>query len=157
MAETGKLIVRKGVIEDAEDIAALEVVCFADPWSKESLEYELGENPRAVYIVAEHEGQVVGYVGVWGIVDEGHITNVAVSPDYRRRNIGSVLIYHMLKATIQAGLVRHTLEVRAGNTAAQALYRKFGFEEAGVRKGYYQDNGEDAIIMWRDSETEAGL
>ena len=58
---------------------------------------------------------------------------------------------------MQAGLVRHTLEVRAGNVAAQALYRKFGFEEAGVRKGYYQDNGEDAIIMWRDSEKETGL
>lgn len=157
MAETAEVIIRKGVIEDAEDIAALEVICFADPWSKESMEYELAENPRAVYIVAEVNGHVVGYAGVWGIVDEGHITNVAVSPDYRRKNIGSLLIYHMLKATMQAGLVRHTLEVRAGNVAAQALYRKFGFEEAGVRKGYYQDNGEDAIIMWRDSEKETGL
>ena len=151
------VIIRKGVEADADDIAALEVVCFADPWSKESLVYELTENPRAVYIVAEVEGHVVGYVGVWGIVDEGHITNVAVSPDYRRKNIGSLLIYHMLKATIQAGFVSHTLEVRAGNAPAQALYRKFGFEESGVRKGYYQDNGEDAIIMWRDGEKEAGF
>ncbi len=157
MTETKELIVRRGVVTDADDIAALEVVCFADPWSKESLIYELSENPRAVYIVAEVEGHVVGYVGVWGIVDEGHITNVAVSPDYRRKNIGSLLIYHMLKATTQAGLVRHTLEVRAGNAPAQALYRKYGFEEAGIRKGYYQDNGEDAIIMWRDSEKETGL
>ena len=157
MAETKELIVRRGVVTDADDIAALEVVCFADPWSKESLVYELSENPRAVYIVAEVDGHVVGYVGVWGIVDEGHITNVAVSPDYRRKNIGSLLIYHMLKATTQAGLVRHTLEVRAGNAPAQALYRKYGFEEAGIRKGYYQDNGEDAIIMWRDSEKETGL
>lgn len=157
MTETKELIVRRGVVTDADDIAALEVVCFADPWSKESLVYELSENPRAVYIVAEVDGHVVGYVGVWGIVDEGHITNVAVSPDYRRKNIGSLLIYHMLKATTQAGLVRHTLEVRAGNATAQALYRKYGFEEAGIRKGYYQDNGEDAIIMWRDSEKETGL
>lgn len=157
MTETKELIVRRGVVTDADDIAALEVVCFADPWSKESLVYELSENPRAVYIVAEVDGHVVGYVGVWGIVDEGHITNVAVSPDYRRKNIGSLLIYHMLKATTQAGLVRHTLEVRAGNAPAQALYRKYGFEEAGIRKGYYQDNGEDAIIMWRDSEKKTGL
>ena len=157
MTETKELIVRRGVVTDADDIAALEVVCFADPWSKESLVYELSENPRAVYIVAEVDGHVVGYVGVWGIVDEGHITNVAVSPDYRRKNIGSLLIYHMLKATTQAGLVRHTLEVRAGNAPAQALYRKYGFEEAGICKGYYQDNGEDAIIMWRDSEKETGL
>lgn len=157
MTETKELIVRRGVVTDADDIAALEVVCFADPWSKESLVYELSENPRAVYIVAEVDGHVVGYVGVWGIVDEGHITNVAVSTDYRRKNIGSLLIYHMLKATTQAGLVRHTLEVRAGNAPAQALYRKYGFEEAGIRKGYYQDNGEDAIIMWRDSEKETAL
>ena len=151
------LIIRKGVVSDADDIEALELICFADPWSKDSLLYELGENPMATYVVAEMDGHVVGYVGVWSIVDEGHITNVAVSPNYRRKNVGSLLIYHMLKATMQAGLVRHTLEVRAGNAAAQALYRKFGFEEAGVRKGYYQDNGEDAIIMWRDSEKTAGL
>lgn len=151
------LIVRKGVPADVDDIEALELVCFSTPWSRDSLLYELTENPMATYVVAELEGKVVGYVGVWGIVDEGHITNVAVSPSHRQRNIGSLLIYHMLKATMQAGMVRHTLEVRAGNEPALALYRKFGFEAAGVRKGYYEDNGEDAIIMWRDSEITAGL
>ena len=151
------LIVRKGVASDVDDIEALELVCFSTPWSRDSLLYELTENPMATYVVAELEGKVVGYVGVWSIVDEGHITNVAVSPSYRKRNIGSLLISHMLKATMQAGLVRHTLEVRASNEAALALYRKYGFEAAGIRKGYYEDNGEDAIIMWRDSENQTGI
>ena len=92
---------------------------------------------------------MVGYIGVWKIVDEGHITNVAVSPDYRRMQIGSALLKNMLEITAEEGIVRHTLEVRTGNEAAIGLYEKFGFETAGVRKGYYEDNGEDALIMWR--------
>ena len=74
---------------------------------------------------------------------------MAVSPDYRRLQVGSALIKTMLDVTIKAGIQHHTLEVRAGNEPAKGLYRKFGFEEAGLRKGYYEDNGEDAIIMWR--------
>ena len=103
----------------------------------------------AAYFVAELSGRVVGYIGVWKIVDEGHITNVAVSPDYRRMQIGSALLKTMLEITAEEGIVRHTLEVRTGNEAAIGLYEKFGFETAGVRKGYYEDNGEDALIMWR--------
>lgn len=144
-----ELIIRTGTASDVDDIEALEQICFASPWSKESLLYELTENPMATYIVAELEGHVIGYVGLWAIVDEGHITNVAVSPDYRRLQVGSALIKTMLDVTIKAGIQHHTLEVRAGNEPAKGLYRKFGFEEAGLRKGYYEDNGEDAIIMWR--------
>lgn len=145
----GQYIVRTGTAEDAEDIERLEQVCFSDPWSKESILYELTENQLSTYIVAEYEGRVIGYVGVWAIVDEGHITNVAVDPQFRQMQVGSALIKTMLQATIDLGLKCHTLEVRAGNEPAKALYRKFGFEEAGIRKGYYEDNGEDAIIMWR--------
>lgn len=144
-----ELIVRKGIASDVDDIEALEKICFASPWSRESLLYELTENPMATYIVAELENRVIGYVGIWAIVDEGHITNVAVSPNYRRMQVGSALIKTMLDVTIKAGISQHTLEVRAGNESAKGLYRKFGFEEAGLRKGYYEDNGEDAIIMWR--------
>lgn len=144
-----EFIVRTGAAEDVDDIEALEQVCFTDPWSRESLLHELTENPMSTYIVAEYEGKVIGYVGIWAILDEGHITNVAVSPEYRRMQVGSALIKTMLEATIKAGIGHHTLEVRAGNEPAKGLYRKFGFEEAGRRKGYYEDNGEDAIIMWR--------
>ncbi|MBR5315979.1 MAG: ribosomal protein S18-alanine N-acetyltransferase [Firmicutes bacterium] len=144
-----ELIIRNGVATDADDIAGLEQICFSDPWSKETVLQELTENPRAIYIVAELEGRVIGYVGLWEILDEGHITNVAVSPEYRRLQVGSALIKTMLQVTLQAGIKHHTLEVRAGNAPAQGLYRKFGFVEEGLRKGYYEDNGEDAIIMWR--------
>lgn len=144
-----ELIIRKGVPADAGDMELLEQQCFAVPWSRDSLLYDLGENPLATYFVAELEGRVVGYVGLWVIVDEGHITNVAVSPDFRRMQIGSALIRTMLEVTMDKGVTAHTLEVRAGNDPAIGLYEKFGFKEAGIRKGYYEDNGEDALIMWR--------
>ncbi len=144
-----ELILRKGVPEDIDDMVLLEQQCFAVPWSRDSLLYELAENPLALYVVAELSGHVVGYVGVWSIVDEGHITNVAVSPDFRRRHIGMALIDTMLKVTTEAGIRSHTLEVRVSNMPAIGLYKTFGFTEAGLRTGYYEDNGEDAMIMWR--------
>lgn len=144
-----ELIIRKGTAADIDDLELLEQQCFATPWSRDSLLYDLTENHLATYFVAEISGRVIGYAGIWLIADEGHITNVAVSPDYRRRRIGMAIIDTLLRVTGEAGTARHTLEVRAGNEAAIALYRKFGFSEAGIRKGYYEDNGEDAIIMWR--------
>lgn len=144
-----ELVIRKGRAEDIDPIAALEEACFASPWSRESLYRDLTENAMATYIVAELAGEIVGYMGVWAVMEEGYINNVAVSPDYRRRHVGSALIEAMLAITEQAGIERHTLEVRVSNEAAKGLYEKFGFREAGVRKGYYEDNGEDAVIMWR--------
>lgn len=147
-----ELIIRRGVGSDADDMEILEKQCFSVPWSRESLIYDLTENPIAVYFVAELESHVVGYAGVWAIAGEGHITNVAVSPDYRRLHIGTALIEVMLRETEAAGIAAHTLEVRAGNSPAIGLYKKFGFKAAGVRRGYYEDNGEDAVIMWRKQE-----
>lgn len=144
-----ELMIRKGSAADIDAIAALEQECFASPWSRESLYHDLAENQLSTYFVAELQGQIVGYVGIWMIMDEGHINNVAVSPSYRRQHIGSALIAAMLRSTEEAGIKSHTLEVRAGNRAAKGLYENYGFKEAGVRKGYYEDNGEDGIIMWR--------
>lgn len=144
-----ELTIRKGSAEDIDAIAALEQECFASPWSRESLYHDLAENQLSTYFVAELQGQIVGYVGIWAIMDEGHINNVAVSPSYRRQHIGSALIAAMLRSTEEAGIKSHTLEVRAGNRAAKGLYENYGFKKAGVRKGYYEDNGEDGIIMWR--------
>lgn len=144
-----KLVIRRGRLEDLDGIAALEQVCFASPWSRESLYRDMAENQMAMYFVAELDEEVVGYLGIWLVSEEGHINNVAVSPSHRRRRIGSALIEAMLEATQAEGIIAHTLEVRAGNEAAKRLYEKFGFKEAGLRKGYYEDNGEDAVIMWR--------
>lgn len=145
--------IRIGTIDDLDDMVLLEQQCFLSPWSRESLSYDVAGNPLSTYLVAELNGQVIGYVGVWTIVDEGHINNVAVSPDYRRQHIGSLLIETMLASTENKGITSHTLEVRAGNQAAIKLYESFGFIVEGVRKGYYEDDGEDALIMWRRGNT----
>lgn len=143
------LIIRQAEERDIKPMAQLDILCFTSPWSEDSFEREIKENNIAFYIVAESDGVLVGYAGLWCIVDEGHITNVAVHPDYRRRHIGEALISILLEHTIKNGIKSHTLEVRVTNEAAQSLYRKFGFEPVGIRKNYYEDNGEDAIIMWR--------
>lgn len=150
MEGQSELIVRQATGEDAAQIAEIEKQCFAVPWSYESLHHDITENKRALYITAEADGKICGYVGVWKILDEGHITNVAVTPEYRRRHIASAMLGVLLEVLKDNAVSSCTLEVRAGNEAAKALYRSFGFAEAGVRKGYYEDNGEDAIIMWKE-------
>lgn len=145
-----ELIIRRAEEKDLEAIEQLEIQCFTDPWSYESLRFDILENKRALYLVAELEGTVCGYMGLWDIVAEGHITNVAVSPEHRRKHIGSAMLDVMIDVCKEAGIEQMTLEVRAGNEPAKALYQSKGFKEAGLRKGYYQDNGEDAIIMWRE-------
>ena len=113
---------------------------------------EISENNIALYLVAEIAGQIVGYAGMWLIIDEGHITNVAVHPNFRRRHIGEAIVSVLLAEAQAEGITRQTLEVRVSNFAAQRLYEKFGFQACGIRKGYYEDNHEDAIIMWRENE-----
>ena len=143
------LIVRLAEERDIIPMAEMDILCFSAPWSEESFRKEITENRLAFYIVAEISGRMVGYAGLWSIVDEGHITNVAVHPDFRRKGIGEALISVLLNHTLEKGILSHTLEVRASNDPAISLYLKFGFEPAGLRKNYYEDNGEDAIIMWR--------
>ena len=145
------LIIRQAEEKDIKPMAEMDLLCFSSPWSEVSFEKEICENHLALYIVAEIGERVVGYAGLWCIVDEGHITNVAVHPDYRRSGIGEALLTILLDHTIKNGINSHTLEVRASNKPAICLYEKFGFEASGLRKNYYEDNGEDAIIMWRQS------
>lgn len=143
------LIVRQAEKKDIRPMAEMDILCFSAPWSEKSFEKEINENQLAFYIVAEIDGRLVGYAGLWCILEEGHITNVAVHPEFRRRGIGEALVSLLLQYTIENGILNHTLEVRASNDAAISLYTKFGFYPAGIRKNYYEDNGEDAIIMWR--------
>ena len=106
------VLIRQANIDDVDALFEIEHLCFPDPWSKDSLRYELGENPRAFYIVAEIDGSVVGYAGLWWIEDEGHITNVAVRPGYRSRKIASGIVSVMIDFTTKQGIRHHTLEVR---------------------------------------------
>ncbi len=143
--------IRKMTVSDSANVAKLDRVCFTTPWSEESFEYEAHLNPLAYYLVAEAEdGSIVGYMGIWHILDEGHITNVAVHPDFRDRGLGSKLISEIIACSDVVGMKRYTLEVRVSNEAALHTYRKFGFSEAGLRTNYYEDDGEDAIIMWKE-------
>ena len=147
------LIIRQAEEKDIKPMAEMDILCFSAPWSEVSFEQEIKENPLAFYVVAEIDGRMVGYAGLWGILDEGHITNVAVHPDFRRKGIGEALVSVLLEHTSGNGIQSHTLEVRASNEAAIALYSKYGFQPGGLRKNYYEDNGEDAVIMWRKEGT----
>ena len=141
------IIIRPMTIDDVDEVYIVEEDCFVDPWSKDSIRKEL-KNDLARYLVAEIDDKIVGYVGVWFVVDEGHITNVAVHSDYRGKKIGDRLVKEMVELCKENNLVAMTLEVRTSNTVAQNLYRKYGFKMGGIRKEYYSDNKEDAIIMW---------
>ncbi|MBC7325732.1 MAG: ribosomal protein S18-alanine N-acetyltransferase, partial [Moorella sp. (in: Bacteria)] len=114
-------------------------------------------NNFAYYYIAQAGGQVVGYAGMWIILDEAHITNVAVHPHYRGRRLGELLLRVLMQEALHLGADRMTLEVRVSNRPAQRLYERLGFTRAGVRKGYYNDNREDAIIMWKHFFEENGF
>ncbi|HHT49327.1 MAG TPA: ribosomal protein S18-alanine N-acetyltransferase [Firmicutes bacterium] len=136
-------------LEDLPEVLAIEDQCFPIPWSRSAFLYELLENQRAYYCVAKAEGKVLGFVGMWIIFDEGHITNLAVDPTHRRLGVGRALLQHLVTEAIIRGVKYLTLEVRSSNYAAQRLYEEFGFVKTGVRPRYYQDNQEDAYIMWK--------
>ena len=134
----------------ANGVYELSKECFAIPWTLESINNELN-NPLAKYVIAQDlsTGEVVGFVGVWIIAGEGDITNIAVSSKYRKLGIASNLLIKLFDVCKTFNCEDITLEVRASNIPAQNLYKKFNFKEEGIRKGYYSDNGEDAIIMWK--------
>lgn len=149
--------IRVATAEDIDAMTELDATCFSAPWSRASFEAELTTNQLAWYLVAEEiisegVGLIIGYAGLWAIEDEGHITNVAVHPDYRRMHLGHILVEMLIDQTRKEGLKRFTLEVRVSNAAAIALYEQFGFVSAGLRKGYYEDNNEDAMIMWLEAK-----
>lgn len=143
------LVIRQAEEKDIAPMAALDRVCFSMPWSEASFAHEIKTNHLAFYLVAEIDGALVGYAGMWAVVDEGHITNVATHPHYRQKGIASAMVALLIETSKEAGISSHTLEVRASNQSAIQLYTKLGFEAIGIRKKYYEDNGEDAIIMWR--------
>jgi len=136
-------------IKYIDDIYGIELDSFSIPWSKDSLEKDAIENKMSIYLVALEDEKVVGYAGMWHVVTEGHITNVAVSPDFRRRGIADMLLTELTNIAVKKEMIGITLEVRMNNVAAQGLYLKHGYKVEGIRKNYYSDTKEDAIIMWK--------
>lgn len=137
--------------EHLEDVLQIEEECFPTAWSLNAFLYEITYNNLAHYIVALENGEIVGYAGMWVILEDAHITNIAVSPCYRRQNCGKNIMLEMMRRASLLGASRMTLEVRVSNKPARRLYSRLGFIERGRRKKYYSDNNEDAVIMWKDN------
>lgn len=131
---------------DIDGMHEIENLSFATPWSRASIEAELS-NECARYLVAHKDGRVIGYAGMWLVIDEGHVTNVAVHPDMRGMGVGKALMERLIQLAADSGMIWMTLEVRRSNKVAQSLYHSFGFIDVGYRKRYYEDNKEDALLM----------
>ncbi|MFB6365772.1 ribosomal protein S18-alanine N-acetyltransferase [Paenibacillus elgii] len=136
--------------DDIPVICEIEQESFPTPWTAGAFYNELTSNNFAKYLVLEYEGEIAGYGGMWLIMEEAHVTNIAIREKYRGRKFGERLLVEMQQTAVFYGVLRMTLEVRPSNLIAQRLYEKLGFRSVGIRRGYYTDNKEDAIIMWAD-------
>lgn len=152
--DVNELIYRAMTMADIPAIVAIEQEAFTSPWTTEAFTNELMNNLFARYMIMEYDGQIIGYGGMWVIMDEAHVTNIAVRADYRGKGLGSCLLAELQRTAVFFGAVKMTLEVRPSNEIAQQLYRKYGFEPAGIRPRYYSDNNEDALIMWAELDHE---
>jgi ribosomal-protein-alanine N-acetyltransferase len=139
--------IRKMTESDLTEVFAIEQETFSDPWSEEDFLSSLNEVNNG-YLVAESEGKVVGYCGYWGVLGEGYIYNVAVRKEFRRQQVGYLMLKTLLEQSLKQGIDSFTLEVRVSNEAAIRLYESLGFERAGLRKDFYSKPKEDAVIMW---------
>ncbi|HVL82393.1 MAG TPA: ribosomal protein S18-alanine N-acetyltransferase [Actinomycetota bacterium] len=131
-------------------VLRIEARVYPRPWSAGLFLSELAQRTSRAYFVARHKGKVVGYAGIMLLGDEGHITNIAVDPDFHRGRVGTRLMLRLLDEARDRGARAVTLEVRRSNLGAQAMYRRFGFQTVGLRRGYYVETGEDAYVMWAE-------
>jgi len=145
------LNIRRMTLENVPSVVELDKLSFSLPWPERSFRYELTENPASRGWVVESDGRIVAMLVAWLMVDEAHIATISTHPDVRRQGIAKKLLAHALQYMKSEGAVSSFLEVRAGNIAAQEMYRKFGYKVSGRRKRYYKDNDEDAILMMLES------
>ena len=174
-------VVESMQVEQLDQVRRIERASFPTPWPRNAYRREILSNERAHYLVVRTTSEtapepkrrqfplsilpfgrsdardVVAFCGVWVLLDEAHITTIAVDPDYRRLGLGEVLIIQMARIALRARATRMTLEVRMSNEAAQRLYRKYGFSDGGVRPRYYSDDFEDALIMRSEDLASPGF
>jgi len=144
--------IRRMSAKDIEPIMEIESVIFGEyHWTPQSFISEIENDLGNYYTAVDNTGKIIGYCGFWLIFDEAHITTIAVRPEFRNRGLGEYLLQKMIEAGYAKNAKWFTLEVRAGNIPAQKLYYKYGFKSIGLRKKYYQDNDEDALIMWTEN------
>ena len=135
--------------DHVDEVWAIEERSFSQPWSKDDILGEISRKHSCCFVVLDSNGKVAGYAGMWHIINEGQINNIAVDEPYRRQGAGALLMEALIKEAAAREMIGLTLEVRIGNKAAMAMYHKFGFVVEGYRRGYYQDPREDAAIMWK--------
>lgn len=133
---------------DLKEVVEIETLSFPTTWPHNAFQNEIQENKLAHYFVGRVAGKIVAYGGIWVILEDSHITTIAVHPKERGKKYGEVMLLHLLDETIAKGASWITLEVRETNTVAQRLYRKYGFTIVSTRRGYYSDNNENALVMW---------
>ena len=148
-------IIRRMTENDVDAVAEIERATFPTPWSRDSFLQEITRNVAARYLVAEKNGVVIGYAGAWVILDESHITNIAITERERGFGCGRQLTEALMQYLSNLGAAYATLEVRRSNERAQNLYKSLGFIGLGWRKRYYEDNGEDALLMVCDHMPDA--
>ena len=139
-------IIRRMTLQDVDGVFAIESATFAKPWKRQDFVKEMTDNACARYLVAVENGEIIGFAGAWIVLDEAHVTNIAVREDQRGRGVGRRLTQALMQYAANLGVVYATLEVRRSNDRAQNLYQSLGYEYVGVRKRYYEDNGEDAFL-----------
>lgn len=133
---------------DIKDVLRIEQQSFSTTWPSNAFFQELHDNKLAHYYIGRVGKHIVAYGGIWVILEDSHVTTIAVSPAFRGRQYGEIMLLHLLDQAMSRGASWMTLEVRESNTVAQALYRKYGFTTVSTRKGYYSDNNENALVMW---------
>ena len=141
--------IRRMMPEDLDQVVEIENESFSRPWSKESFEDSL-KKPDYIFVVADNRGIIVGYCGLYVVMGEANITNVAVKREYRSKGIGYIIIEDIIDRAKEIGATSMTLEVRKSNGTAIRLYEQIGFKNAGIRRGFYEAPKEDAVIMWKE-------
>ena len=139
----------KMTTEHIKDVHKIEEDCFSIPWSEKAFYDEVTKNKMSIYIIAKEDNKIIGYGGMWHVINEGHITNIAVKKEYRQKGVGSKIVNALIDIAKEKEMIGITLEVRKSNLVAQDIYKKYGFIMEGIRKEYYDDNKEDAIVMWK--------
>jgi ribosomal-protein-alanine N-acetyltransferase len=143
-----RLAIARMAVDDIPTVLSIESQSFQSAWPPNAFQNELRDNKLAHYFVGRLDGKIVAYGGIWVILEDSHVTTIAVHPDYRGQRLGEEMLVHLLDEAIERGASWITLEVRETNDVAQKLYRKYGFTVVSTRRGYYSDNNESALVMW---------
>jgi [ribosomal protein S18]-alanine N-acetyltransferase len=148
----GPLVIEPLTHADIDDVLSIEEAAFTNPWTRAMYLGELENSGVSFcYLARDAERRAVGFCSFWRVLDELHINNLAVLPEWRRAGIGSMLLTFVLNKGVELGATRATLEVRRSNEPARALYERFGFTVSGVRDAYYSKPVEDALVLWREN------